>query len=229
MNTILVVDDMAIFRDPLAASLRLAGYDTAAAADGKEALARVAAKRPDLIVFYDGFNDMIGTFEQAIVHKPDFSQPVVYDPSALAGLRSDKATFAARLDALGGPAHLARQSADRYDRLVSLIRRQLGGLGIEVAFFYQPDFTAAPVQRRSIVRSYPELSTIVGPLTTYLAEAARRQPSYVHDLHEVFDDLDHSVFFDLAHTNEAGAQVVADAMYAQLRSTLSTLAARPTS
>ena len=51
----------------------------------------------------------------------------------------------------------------------------------------------------------------------------------MHDLHEVFDDLDHSVFFDLAHTNEAGAQVVADAMYAQLRSTLSTLAARPTS
>src|SRR3954469_7941137 len=41
---------MAIFRDPLAASLRLAGYQTVCATDGKEALARVAAGRPDLVL-----------------------------------------------------------------------------------------------------------------------------------------------------------------------------------
>jgi CheY-like chemotaxis protein len=50
MSTILVVDDMAIFRDPLAASLRLAGYQTQCAENGREALARVAAGRPDLIL-----------------------------------------------------------------------------------------------------------------------------------------------------------------------------------
>ncbi|HEV2294870.1 MAG TPA: HDOD domain-containing protein [Tepidisphaeraceae bacterium] len=50
MSTILIVDDMAIFRDPIAASLRLAGYDTAAASNGKEALALIANKRPDLIL-----------------------------------------------------------------------------------------------------------------------------------------------------------------------------------
>src|SRR4051812_16259299 len=41
---------MAIFRDPLAASLRLAGFETACAANGREALAAVRAKRPDLIL-----------------------------------------------------------------------------------------------------------------------------------------------------------------------------------
>ena len=46
MSTILVVDDMAIFRDPLAASLRLAGYRTVCAENGRDALARVAAGRP---------------------------------------------------------------------------------------------------------------------------------------------------------------------------------------
>src|SRR4051812_39939401 len=41
---------MAIFRDPLAASLRLAGDETVCASDGKEGLARVAAGRPDLVL-----------------------------------------------------------------------------------------------------------------------------------------------------------------------------------
>lgn len=47
---ILVVDDTAIFRDPLAASLRSAGYDTACAANGEEAMVAITARRPDLIL-----------------------------------------------------------------------------------------------------------------------------------------------------------------------------------
>jgi CheY-like chemotaxis protein/HD-like signal output (HDOD) protein len=50
VSTILVVDDMAIFRDPIAASLRLAGYLTLVAADGEEALEVARAKRPDLVL-----------------------------------------------------------------------------------------------------------------------------------------------------------------------------------
>lgn len=50
MSTVLIVDDMAIFRDPIAASLRLAGYEAVAAPNGQEALALIAKKRPDLIL-----------------------------------------------------------------------------------------------------------------------------------------------------------------------------------
>ncbi|HEX8323813.1 MAG TPA: HDOD domain-containing protein [Tepidisphaeraceae bacterium] len=50
MKTILVVDDMAIFRDPIAASLRLAGYQTITAADGEEALRITRSQRPDLVL-----------------------------------------------------------------------------------------------------------------------------------------------------------------------------------
>jgi CheY-like chemotaxis protein/HD-like signal output (HDOD) protein len=50
MKSILVVDDMAVFREPIAASLRLAGYKTLCAADGEEALQSVRAHRPDLIL-----------------------------------------------------------------------------------------------------------------------------------------------------------------------------------
>src|SRR5687768_17561134 len=50
MSTVLVVDDMPIFRDPIAASLRLAGYETVGAADGAAALASARARRPDVIL-----------------------------------------------------------------------------------------------------------------------------------------------------------------------------------
>ncbi len=50
MSTILIVDDMAIFRDPIAACLRLAGYETACAPNGKDALALIAKSPPDLIL-----------------------------------------------------------------------------------------------------------------------------------------------------------------------------------
>jgi CheY-like chemotaxis protein/HD-like signal output (HDOD) protein len=48
--TILVADDMSIVREPIAASLRAAGYDVACAADGKEALALIQSRRPKLIL-----------------------------------------------------------------------------------------------------------------------------------------------------------------------------------
>jgi CheY-like chemotaxis protein/HD-like signal output (HDOD) protein len=50
MSTILVVDDMAIFREPIGLSLQAAGYQVLKAADGNEALAAVRAHRPDLVL-----------------------------------------------------------------------------------------------------------------------------------------------------------------------------------
>ena len=50
MSSILVVDDMAVFREPIAASLRLAGHKTFCAADGVEALRITSAEHPDVIL-----------------------------------------------------------------------------------------------------------------------------------------------------------------------------------
>ena len=50
MSTVLVVDDMPIFRDPIAASLRLAGFETLCAADGAAALALARVRRPDVVL-----------------------------------------------------------------------------------------------------------------------------------------------------------------------------------
>jgi CheY-like chemotaxis protein len=49
-KSILVVDDMAVLREPIAASLRLAGYQTEYACDGEEALRLTRAHHPDVIL-----------------------------------------------------------------------------------------------------------------------------------------------------------------------------------
>lgn len=50
MKTILVVDDNAICREPIAATLRLKGYQTLEAANGQEALQIARTQKPDLIL-----------------------------------------------------------------------------------------------------------------------------------------------------------------------------------
>ena len=50
MHTILVVDDMAIFRDPIAACLKQAGFKTHTASNGREALVVLRSTRVDLIL-----------------------------------------------------------------------------------------------------------------------------------------------------------------------------------
>ncbi|HET6246582.1 MAG TPA: HDOD domain-containing protein [Tepidisphaeraceae bacterium] len=50
MSLILVIDDMAVIREPIAASLRAAGHQTLCAGDGHEALAALATARPDLVL-----------------------------------------------------------------------------------------------------------------------------------------------------------------------------------
>jgi two-component system chemotaxis response regulator CheY len=50
MATILVVDDMAIFRDPLAAMLKLAGHSALVAVNGQDALGVLESKHVDLVL-----------------------------------------------------------------------------------------------------------------------------------------------------------------------------------
>lgn len=50
MTTILVVDDMAVFREPIAASLRSNGFETISAANGREALQVLRSAKVDLML-----------------------------------------------------------------------------------------------------------------------------------------------------------------------------------
>ena len=78
MRSILVVDDMAVFREPIAATLSMAGYDTAVACDGEEALRKTRIQRPDLILLDMAMPNMDGiSFLKALRADPHIAKTQV--------------------------------------------------------------------------------------------------------------------------------------------------------
>jgi len=145
---------------------------------------------PDLVVFYDGINDY--TLACRAVEK---------------GLRPEGRTLVS----------LTNPVANCPPGAVDVAAGQLEAprLNVPVAVFYQPDaFTQDPTP--------PKLATkLVMP-----AEATERRRSLekaipaeagIVDLTAVFDGAREPLFFDYAHTNEAGARIVAEAMWAKLK------------
>jgi len=79
MSTILVVDDMAVFREPIAASLRAQGYETVCAVNGRDAMEKLRSAKPDLILLDVAMPVMDGISFLRMMHdQPDVaSKPVI--------------------------------------------------------------------------------------------------------------------------------------------------------
>ena len=60
-GTVLIVDDDAVLRRSLARALRLAGFRAEVAEGGRDALARIASARPDVVVLDVSMPDISGT------------------------------------------------------------------------------------------------------------------------------------------------------------------------
>lgn len=60
MKTILIVDDMAVIREPIAATLKQHGFSTLTASTGEEALAALRTRKPDLILLDVAMPEMDG-------------------------------------------------------------------------------------------------------------------------------------------------------------------------
>ena len=75
---ILVVDDMSIFRDPIAASLRLAGFETLCASNGQEALQAIRNHRPAVVLLDVSMPVMDGiTCLRAMRNEPEIARTSV--------------------------------------------------------------------------------------------------------------------------------------------------------
>jgi CheY-like chemotaxis protein/HD-like signal output (HDOD) protein len=85
MKTILVVDDMAVFREPIAFCLRGQGYTAVCAGNGVEALGLLMTKPVDLILLDIGMPVMDGlTFLKAMSSDPNLPKPPVILLTAVA-------------------------------------------------------------------------------------------------------------------------------------------------
>lgn len=76
---ILIIDDMTIFREPVAACLRLAGFETECAVDGADGLAKARQRQPDLILLDMAMPNMDGlTFLRTLRADPQLADtPVI--------------------------------------------------------------------------------------------------------------------------------------------------------
>lgn len=175
-------------------------------------LARADVRRPDLVVFFDGFNDLVVSLVDAVAGRFDAAQPAVFD--ALDPTTADPASdLTEALAPFGGAPGLGRTAADRFVRLRSRITAQLTGLGIGSAFFLQPDALATPRQRRAATVSDSVLAPAQVDVFARMLEVAEpRIARGQQNLRQLYDDQPDPVFFDLIKTNEVGAAQVAEAI-----------------
>ena len=131
MSLILVVDDMNIFREPIAAALRHRGYSTQCAANGVEALQQVHANRPDLILLDVAMPEMDGiTFLSKIKAEPG---PLSKIPVILltAVAERDYILQAAKL----GVRDYLLKSRFSLDELVTRVDRYLGDKAAPAGYY----------------------------------------------------------------------------------------------
>jgi len=126
MSTILVVDDMAVFREPIAAALRQKGYQTICAGNGKEAMGTARQKRPDLILLDVAMPEMDGlTFMEAMQEDPHLQGVPVVLLTAIA--ERDSVVEAIKL----GAREYLLKSQFSLDEMVDRIENCLGQAGAQ--------------------------------------------------------------------------------------------------
>ena len=192
------------------------------------------AERPDLVVFYDGFNDL-RTVELVNAQGGLGPVPLVgatdayFFPNQQQWYRPIQQLMRAPfgVDAEIRPPRVATRSSEEvvgaaaaqyrvgFDHIVSLAR----AAGVDVVFTYQPS-------RASLDPGAPDAAAeSSGRRDTERAFRAAL-PDGVVDLSHVMDAQRRPVYLDSAHTNEAGAGIVARALLDAVAPDLASVVAR---
>lgn len=173
---------------------------------------RLAAteRRPDLVVFLDGFNDVASAMGKQFSNESVDDGPLVFDEDDMVqALRSPDLLSEAQVDAAVDRAVRAYKSE------LDQISNELSSMGIPTRAFFQPDAFASERQLEVVRGMYGGTTPRVidsGQLGAALDAAADRLADEVVDLRDVLDAVRAPVFLDVVHTNEEGARRVAGAI-----------------
>lgn len=187
--------------------------------------------RPDVVVFYDGFNDVEQTYLQLTSGS---GTPDRFD-TLFATQFGEMLTAREGYDPLPGgepitdPEVIVATALDRYDRAVDLVDHLAVGYGFEVVYSWQPDLFS-----KRLVEGEEGLSAALGitgdtfAIRDQVADLAReRLPDGVIDLSGSLDDVDAPVLVDQVHTSEVGAAAAGAALFEAIESLLVARAAAP--
>ena len=203
--------------------------------------------RPDVVVFYDGYNDTFGAYATGMVGVPE-NFVTDYSSGGWGALRNmlvstDLGQLLRRLVApspeaeqAGRPVTVTPEAiVGAYHKVFEMVGALGRHFGFANHFYWQPQLVAGvkPLtpQEQRIHEQHEWLPEPVRVLTrdTYAAAAAlaRREPGIV-DLSDAFDTVAERVYLDPCHLNEAGNRRVAQLMLERglLRSVQALVAAR---
>lgn len=181
---------------------------------------------PDVVVFYNGWNDVLAAVSHAFVHGVARDAQPALTMENVTAINDDVDGFL-RAE-VGAPA--GRAVATQYRRLQDEARRLVDSVGAEAVFAFQSD---AFVSDRQLAE-YDRISGMTpeelrsSPFARALRAVVEDLGDGVVDLRGLFADHPRPVFLGLIHQNEEGAQVVADALLDELQPILDAAApARP--
>ncbi|MFN8019504.1 MAG: SGNH/GDSL hydrolase family protein [Acidimicrobiales bacterium] len=180
--------------------------------------------KPDLVIMYDGFNDGFYSAASVVTGSPDWDQPVVFSSSA-SPAKLTRSKVDAAFHAEGGLDEVARRIARRFRSLQALVASNVQAEHIAIEWFFQVDATASFEQFAAYSKTTPEgLTRDTRYTRTVLDEILDTMESgdlpVVHDLRDLVGSDDPPVFFDMVHTNEVGARMVARAIWDEIAPTL---------
>jgi lysophospholipase L1-like esterase len=190
---------------------------------------------PDLVVFYDGFNDLSGAARRNNDPTRGYSPAWPVPGRAYSAPPGDDNALLRRIfgrapDGAGrnptvvppklAPSALGDAAMTAFQRGREPARRLMRADGVPIQWFWQPDRLTRPARADEPQGDRDEERD----LRTTWAAARKALPADVHDLGGLFDRERRPVYFDSAHTNEYGARRVAEAMFETLRPQLDELA-----
>lgn len=195
--------------------------------DEVERLQQLLSERsaPDLVVFYDGFNDLVGALAAAAASGN--STPAGHNSFDAAEVESFSRSRIT-LDRAGGPDRVATDAATRYTGVIDHARTLLTQRGVTVRFVLQTDAFASRRQlefQEDIIgvdadrASRSQLAVALDTFETAVAPA-------VLNVRRTIAEVNEPIFADVPHTNELGAQLAASAIWNEI-SDLPALGAHP--
>lgn len=181
---------------------------------------------PDLIVMYDGVNDLALQSERALRGEDDLDRP-----SVVSGHRFEAALVSSGL--LRSDARPTMPVDEAVEESIeSMIEVWNSGhwvakwaadaSGVPIRFYWQPNLLTKKF--RDVDRGAFDIAGIdpalVEEAQRWMPKIPERSDPPVVDLSGVLDDVETAVFLDFAHTNELGARVIGWAIYRDIEPTL---------
>lgn len=178
---------------------------------------------PDMVVFFDGYNDAFAAVVAAVatgrIPEPSAVVPPEFQTEFERQLDAGDEVAARSLERVGGPDAVADSVVKGFRGQMAKIEGLLQSEGVASVFYFQPDAFEGAIQATDMQQLYPERST-PGNLALFRQlidrVAVTLEDDGVVNLREVVADHPSPLFFDSVHMNETGARLVADAIYRDL-------------